>query len=166
MQWTMPHRVLQLVATVIVVVALGAFSFGIYNAPQRGRLPGERSCAGGYSTTPPVQAIDATPLTQERIEGPPPPAPLTPEQKAQADADKAAKAEGDAAKLAASGATPPAKGAAPTAAPTIAPPPPVERPAAEPAALRRAAALADHATPWALKKASILAQPSLAASAL
>ena len=133
MQWTMPHRVLQVVAGLLVAVALSAFTLGVVNGPQHGRLPGERAASGGSAPVPAVQATDATPLTQERIEGPAPAVPLTPEQKAQADADKAAKLA-DAAKLAANGVAPPAaKGApAPSAALAAAPAAPAEKPAEAP----------------------------------
>ena len=75
MQWSMPHRVLQVVAGLLVLVALSAFTLGVVNAPQRGRMPGER--ASGASGLAPIQATEATPLSQERIEGPPPPPELT-----------------------------------------------------------------------------------------
>jgi len=100
MQWSMPHRVLQVVAALIALVAVSAFTTGIINAPSRGRLPGEKDAGGG--TAPALEATDATPLSQERIEGPPPPVPLTDEEKAKLEADKLAKAEAAAAaKLAA-----------------------------------------------------------------
>ncbi len=102
MQWSMPHRVLQVVAGLIVLVALSAFTLGVVNAPQRGRMPGEH--AAGDTGASPIQATEATPLSQERIEGPPPSVELTPEEKARQEADKEARA---AAKLAASGAAPP-----------------------------------------------------------
>ncbi len=142
MQWTMPHRVLQVVAGLLVAVALSAFTLGVVNGPQHGRLPGERAAGarGGSAPAPAAPATDATPLTQERIEGPAPAVPLTPEEKAQADADKAAKLA-EAAKLAANGSAQlAAKGVtAPSAAPaaTLAaapaekpaePPPPSEEP--------------------------------------
>ncbi len=130
MQWTMPHRVLQVVAVLIVAAALGGFTLGVINGTQRGRLPGERPAGASSKTPAAVQAVEATPLSQERIEGPPPPTPLTPEEKAQADADKAAKAQADAAKLAANGTATPATKAPATAsaAPAAAP---AEKPAAE-----------------------------------
>jgi len=102
MQWSMPHRVLQVVAGLIVLVALSAFTLGAINAPQRGRMPGEKS-DGGSNGPAPIVATEATPLSQERIEGPPPPPELTPEEKAQQIADREARA---AAKLAAAGAAP------------------------------------------------------------
>ena len=106
MQWTMPHRVLQAVAGLIGLIAITAFVMGVVNAPSRGRLPGEK--AGSEGIVAPLEATDVTPLSQERIEGPAPPAPLTAEQKAKLEADKEAKAEADAAaKLAAVPATTP-----------------------------------------------------------
>ena len=104
MQWSMPHRVLQVVAGLIGVTAVSAFTLGIINAPDRGRLPGER--ADG-AQGPLIQATEATPLSQERIEGPPEPPPLTEEEKARLDEEKKAKAEADAAaRLASAGVAP------------------------------------------------------------
>jgi hypothetical protein len=108
----MPHRVLQAVAGLIVLVALSAFTLGVVNAPQRGRMPGERSA--GDAGALPIQAAEATPLSQERIEGPPPTVELTPEEKAKQEADKEARA---AAKLAASGGQAPAAPALPVPPP-------------------------------------------------
>lgn len=118
MQWSMPHRVLQVVAGLIVLTALTAFVLGVVNAPGRGRLPGERVAKGEDAA--PLEATEATPLSQERIEGPPPPAPLTDEQKAKLEADKAAKAEADAAQT-----SPLASGA--QAPPAVPPPLPADR---------------------------------------
>jgi hypothetical protein len=74
MQWTMPHRVLQIVASLIALAAVSAFALGIVSAPQRGgRLPGEKA-PGVAGTGAAIDAEDATPLSNERIEGPPPPA--------------------------------------------------------------------------------------------
>ena len=90
MQWTMPHRVLQIVASLIALAAVSAFVMGVINAPQRGgRLPGEK-LGGPAGATTAIDAPDATPLSNERIEGPPKP---TPEEEAQAKADAEAKAE-------------------------------------------------------------------------
>ena len=105
MQWSMPHRALQVVAGLLVVTALSGFSLGIINAQSRGRLPGERTDG---TTGPLIQATEATPLSQERIDGPPEPTPLTAEEKAKLDAEKKAKAEAAAAKLAEAGIQPPA----------------------------------------------------------
>jgi hypothetical protein len=110
MQWTMPPRVLQLVAGLLSLVAVSSFAMGIVNAPQRGRLPGERHGDDGGAQ---IQAVDATPLDQERIEGTPPPPELTPEEKAKLEAERQAKEE--AARLA----------AAETAARAAAPPQPI-----------------------------------------
>lgn len=100
MQWTMPHRALQVVASLIALIALTSFVLGAINAPSRGRLPGERPAVGD-DVAAPINAPEATPLSQERIEGPPPPAPLTEEEQAKAEADKAAKAQAQAAAKAA-----------------------------------------------------------------
>lgn len=90
MQWSMPHRVLQVVATLIVLVALSAFTLGVVNAPQRGRMPGEK--VAGAAGAAPLAATDATPLSQDRIEGLTA-RELTPEEKEKAEADKEAKEE-------------------------------------------------------------------------
>jgi hypothetical protein len=137
MQWSMPHRALQVVAGLLGLTAVSAFALGVINAPDRGRLPGER--ADG-AQGPLIQATEATPLSQERIEGPPEPVPLTPEQQAKLDEEKAAKAEAAAAaRLAAAGVAPVAPPAAAPAAPATPPqdrvgdllentPPPPEEP--------------------------------------
>lgn len=93
MQWSMPHRVLQVVAGLIGVVAISAFALGVINAPTRGRLPGERAQGDTPGAVAPVEATEAAPLSQERIEGPAPAPELTPEEKAQQEADKLAKAQ-------------------------------------------------------------------------
>jgi len=131
MQWSMPHRVLQVVAGLIVLVAVSAFAMGVINAPQRGRMPGEK--APGSAGAAPIAAAEATPLSQERIEGAPPPRELTPEEKEKAEADKEAKQEAaEAAKEAAATAPPgvTAQGVQPPA-PT-GPPPPETPPAPSP----------------------------------
>ena len=104
MQWSMPYRVQQVVAGLLGLTALTAFTLGVINAPDRGRLPGERADGASGAL---IQATEATPLSQERIEGPPEPTPLTPEQQAKLDEEKAAKAEAAAeARLAAAGVKP------------------------------------------------------------
>lgn len=104
MQWSMPHRVQQVVAGLLGLTALTAFTLGVINAPDRGRLPGERADGASGAL---IQATEATPLSQERIEGPPDPVPLTPEQQAKLDEERAAKAEAAAeARLAAAGVKP------------------------------------------------------------
>jgi hypothetical protein len=108
MQWTMPHRVLQIVASLIVLAAVSSFVMGLLNAPQRGgRLPGEKA-PGVAGTGAAIEAQDATPLSNERIEGPPPPAAndeAKDEDKAEADAGNS-----DADEAAASAAPPVAAG--------------------------------------------------------
>lgn len=119
MQWTMPHRVLQIVAGLIALAAVSSLVMGIINAPQRGgRLPGAKvSGAAGPATV--IEAPDATPLSNERIEGPPQP---TPEELAQAKAEAEAKAaEAEAADEANEAAAPPPASVAP--APLILRPP-------------------------------------------
>lgn len=76
MNWTMPRPVLQAVAGVLVLGAMGAFAMGIINAPEHGgRLPGARAPGQPAGPATEINAADATPITQERIEGPPPAAP-------------------------------------------------------------------------------------------
>lgn len=111
MNWSMPRPVLQIVAAIIGVAAVGSFSIGILSADAPARLPGERNADGSGAA---VEAVEATPLAQERIEGPPPPPELTPEEKAKLEADKKAredaaraKAEADAAAAALPIAPPP-----------------------------------------------------------
>jgi len=119
MQWSMPHRVLQVVAGLICLTAVTGFALGAINAQGRGRLPGERSDG---TTGALIQATEATPLSQERIDGPPEPTPLTEEEKAKLAEEKKAKADADAAaRLAEAGVKPVTAAAAPTAP---APPPP------------------------------------------
>lgn len=95
MQWTMPHRVLQIVAGLIGLAAVSSFALGIINAPDRsGRLPGAKTAGAGPAAA--IEAADATPLNDERIEGPPPP---SPEEIAKAKAEaEAKKAEQEAAR--------------------------------------------------------------------
>lgn len=127
MSWTMPRPVLQLVAAVLGVACLGSFALGIATAPSRGRLPGERlSNQAGQ----PLQAVEAMPLGEDRIEGSSAPPELSDEEKAKlAEAkeakEEAALAKAEAEKAAAAGAAIP---------PPATQPPPVEppKPAAEP----------------------------------
>jgi hypothetical protein len=115
-QWSMSPRVLQVVAGLIGFAAVSSFAMGVINAPHRGRLPGERAGEKGAAM---IQATEATPLSQERIEGPPPPPELTPEEKAKLEADRAAKEEAAAAAKLAE-----AEAAANQAPVVITPPPP------------------------------------------
>ncbi|HEX3699593.1 MAG TPA: hypothetical protein VHV27_02860 [Phenylobacterium sp.] len=70
----MPRPVLQVVAALLVLAAAGSFAMGVINAPERGRMPGERTgataaAAGGAA----IDAPEATPLSQDRIEAAPKP---------------------------------------------------------------------------------------------
>jgi hypothetical protein len=130
----MPHRVLQVVAVLIGLVAVSAFAAGVVNAPSRGRMPGERVAGqpGGASV---LSATDAVPLSADRIEGATEARELTPEEKEKLEADKEAKEEAaEAAQAAAATAPPgvnvPAASNSPAAAPVEAPPapPPDEAP--------------------------------------
>lgn len=121
MTWSMPRPVLQVVATVIVAACLGAFALGVFTAPARGRLPGEGPVGKSGEA---LQAQDAKPLIDERIEGAAIPEELTPEEKAALEEEKKAKAEASAlARAEAEKGAP----AGPESAPILTPvPPPVE----------------------------------------
>ena len=132
MNWSMPRPVLQVVAGVLGFVCVGSFALGVATAPARGRLPGER-VAGTSGEA--IQAQDATPLTDERIEGTEPAPELSDEEKARLAAEKEAKEEAAAAAraeaagvmpvpVAPTTAAPPAKTEAPVVAPPPPPPPP------------------------------------------
>jgi hypothetical protein len=90
MNWSMPRPVLQVVATGLGVVWLGAFALAAFTAPPRGRLPGEGPQGPGAQI---LQATEAQPLVDERIGGAPEPEELTEEEKAALEAEKKAKAE-------------------------------------------------------------------------
>lgn len=90
MNWSMPRPVLQGVAALLVTACAASLIWGIVSAPPRGRLPGEAPAGAGG---PALQAQDATPLTEERIEGAPAPIPLTEEEKAALEAEKKAAEE-------------------------------------------------------------------------
>ena len=90
MNWSMPRQVRQGVAALLALACLVAFSVGVITAPSRGRLPGQ---APDGALGAALQAQEATPLSEERIEGAPEPAPLTEEQKAALEAEKKAREE-------------------------------------------------------------------------
>ncbi|MDB5419572.1 MAG: hypothetical protein JWP50_2991 [Phenylobacterium sp.] len=125
MIWTMPRPVLQWVASLMALGAASAFVMGIINAPDHsGRLPGERAARGSAVAGTAINAADATPLSQERIEAPPKPTPKatnTNESDAADTADQPVNV------------IPPADTAdAGKAPPVITPPPPAETPAPPP----------------------------------
>lgn len=94
MQWSMPFRTLQLVAALLGLVAATAFALGVINAQPRGaRLPGEPGASAPAET---VEATEATPLAEERIEGAPVAPEPTPEELAKLEAEKKAKADAEA----------------------------------------------------------------------
>jgi len=128
MNWSMPRPVLQVVGSALVALCLGSFALGVFTAPARGRLPGQK-VAGESAEV--LQAQDATPLSDDRIVGATQEQDeLTPEEKAKLEEEKKAKAEAEAAAKAAA-----EQGAAagPEAAPVITPPPPAEKTEAAPA---------------------------------
>ena len=90
MTWSMPRPVLQLVASVIVAACLGAFALGVFTAPARGRLPGEGFVGKSGEV---LQAQEAKPLIDERIQGAAVEEELTPEEQAALEEEKKAKAE-------------------------------------------------------------------------
>ena len=135
MNWSMPRPIVQAVGALLMVSAVGSFALGVATAPARGRLPGER--LDGV-TGQPIQAQDATPLTEERLQGAAPPVELSDAEKARLAEEKEAKEEAAAAAKAelAAGALPAAAGppapAAAVTAPAAAPPPPPPPKAEEP----------------------------------
>ena len=70
MTWTVPRPLLQGVAAVLALGAVGSFTMGVINAPERGRMPGRRTGEAPVLGAAAINAADATPITQERIEGP------------------------------------------------------------------------------------------------
>ena len=128
MNWSMPRPVLQLVATGIVLASVSAFVLGVATAPSRGRLPGERPGAPAGEV---LEAVEAQPLVDERIQGAAVQEELTGEGKAALETEKKAKAEAPA----------PAKAQAGKGAPAgpPGPPAPAGREAIETAQLRRQA---------------------------
>lgn len=132
----MPRPVLQLVATGIVLASVSAFVLGVATAPSRGRLPGERPGAPAGEV---LEAVEAQPLVDERIQGAAVQEELTEEEKAALEAEKKAKAEAAAlAKAEAEKGAPAGPEAASAAAPadkigeviqqqTAAPPPPAPK---------------------------------------
>lgn len=104
MSWTMPHRTLQFVAFLLVLASAVSFAFGVISTPPRaGRLPGEKAAGGAQGATV-INAQEATPLSNERIEGPPPP---SPEETAKAQAQNDAAEADEESAVAAANTTPP-----------------------------------------------------------
>jgi hypothetical protein len=117
MLWTMPRQVLRIVALLLMLAFASSFALGVMGQLNRsGHLPGDRILSGVTGAAP-VDAPDAVPLSDERIEGAPPPA----EDKAKDEKDEAA---GNAVAPAA------AVGNATAASAAAAAPPPTEAPAA------------------------------------
>jgi hypothetical protein len=115
MEWTMPRPVLQAVAALLVLAAAVAFAMGVMRAPDRGRMPGERAPGDTGPAASVIEAPEATPLSQERIEGPPKPAEKPATNTQAADEDEASDDETDAVNATATNTIAPAK-------PTIRPP--------------------------------------------
>ena len=82
--WTMPDKVLQVVAGLLAFCAVGGFVLGFAGAPQRGRLPGE-AVAGGAS---PMAATEARPLNSDELAPPKPPEPEPEAEKAEDKPDE------------------------------------------------------------------------------
>jgi hypothetical protein len=124
--WTMPRPTLQVVAALIVLVAITGLVLGFMAAPERGRLPGES--AGGTRGAP-INAPDATPI----IDAPPPPPPEKTEEEKLAEEKAKQEAEEAAAKAKlVEKAPPPAKLPIPEPEPLEPLPPPVLPPPAPP----------------------------------
>jgi len=71
--WSMPHKVLQIVAGLLGACCVGGFVLGIVNTPERGRLPGE-AVGGGEGS--PMAATEARPLDDGELGPPKPPEPI------------------------------------------------------------------------------------------
>jgi hypothetical protein len=117
MNWSMPRPVLQIVAGALGLACVASFALGIATAPNRARLPGERSGEAGT----PLQALEATPLGEDRIEGPAPAPEVSDEEKARLaalkeDREAAALAKAEADRASVQPITPP-PAVAPAAAP-------------------------------------------------
>jgi len=82
--WSMPDKVLRVVAGLLAACALSGLVLGVAGAPTRGRLPGE---AAPGSTGAPMAAAEAQPLNSEELAPPKPPEPIA--QKLDEDDDKA-----------------------------------------------------------------------------
>lgn len=120
MNWSMPRPALQAVAVVLGVAWLGAFAFAAVTAEGRGgRLPGQKVDA---VTGQPIQAQEATPLTDDRLQGAQPAVALSDEEKAKLDEAREAKEEAAAAAKAEAAGVQPAQPAAQPAAPSEAAP--------------------------------------------
>lgn len=91
MIWTMPRPLVQAAGGLLALTAAGSFTMGVINAPEHGRLPGERPSGSAQTSAAPIAATEATPLAQERIEGTPPPPPK--EEKSDETKSEAAAAE-------------------------------------------------------------------------
>lgn len=127
MTWTMPRPVLQWVAGLLSLGALTAFVLGAVNASQRGgRLPGEHVPGQAAGPASVINAVDATPLAQERIEEAPKPAPKVTNTDDSSDdedvSDKPTNAIPPAKALNVTPVTPPPASAANATAPTAPPP--------------------------------------------
>jgi hypothetical protein len=126
----MPRPVLHWVAALLGLTALSSFAMGIINAPEHGgRLPGERVPGRTAGAAMAIDAPEATPLSQERIEGAPPPvekpaAGKTEEQAAEVTGDEATNGTGPLLNVppAAANATPPPETIAPASSPEDEPP--------------------------------------------
>jgi hypothetical protein len=89
--WTMPRSALRIVALLLLLAFAASFALGVMGQLNRsGRAPGE-SLLGSVAGGEPEPAQEAVPLSQERIEGAPPPpeANATKEAKEEAAANEA-----------------------------------------------------------------------------
>jgi hypothetical protein len=107
--WSMPRSVLRVVAVIIAALAVTGFVLGIRGAPDKPRLPGEGLPGNGAT---PVQAADATPLSEEA-----PPAPSPPPAEKKDDTEKTDEAAETVAAAAAKLPPPVIKPATPAAGP-------------------------------------------------
>lgn len=85
--WSMPDKVLRIVAVLLVICAVGGFALGFAGAPKGGRLPGEAAPGGAGA---PMAATEARALNTDELAPPKPPEPVEePEKKEEEPAPKA-----------------------------------------------------------------------------
>jgi hypothetical protein len=74
--WSMPDKILRIVAGLLAACCVGGFVLGVMGAPSRGRLPGEAAPGAGDA---PMAAAEAQPLNNEELGPPKPPEPIAQE---------------------------------------------------------------------------------------
>jgi outer membrane biosynthesis protein TonB len=74
--WSMPDKILRIVAGLLAACCVAGFILGVLGAPTRGRLPGEAAAGDGGT---PMAATEAQPLNSEELGPPKPPEPIAQE---------------------------------------------------------------------------------------